>query len=42
MGDNRNKSTDSRKKEIGMVDERMIIGRVYCVIFPLEELGIVK
>ena len=42
MGDNRNKSTDSRKSEIGMVDERMIIGRVYCVIFPLEELGIVK
>ena len=42
MGDNRNKSTDSRKSEIGMVDERTIIGRVYCVIFPLEELGLVK
>ena len=42
MGDNRNKSTDSRKSEIGMVDERTILGRVYCVIFPLEELGIVK
>ncbi|MBR1456803.1 MAG: signal peptidase I [Oscillospiraceae bacterium] len=39
MGDNRNASTDSRKKEIGMVDERMILGRVYCVIFPLTELG---
>ena len=39
MGDNRNASTDSRKKEIGMVDERMIIGRVYAVIFPLSELG---
>ena len=42
MGDNRNKSTDSRKSEIGMVDERTILGRVYCVIFPLEELGLVK
>ena len=42
MGDNRNASTDSRKKEIGMVDERMILGRVYCVIFPLSELGWVK
>ena len=42
MGDNRNASTDSRKKEIGMVDERMILGRVYCVIFPLTELGWVK
>ncbi len=39
MGDNRNASTDSRKKEIGMVDERMILGRVYCVLFPLSELG---
>ena len=42
MGDNRNKSTDSRKSEIGMVDERTILGRVYCVIFPLDELGLVK
>ena len=42
MGDNRNASTDSRKTEIGMVDTRTIIGKVYCVIFPLEELGLVK
>ena len=42
MGDNRNASTDSRKKEIGMVDERMILGRAYCVIYPLGELGWVK
>lgn len=39
MGDNRNASTDSRKKEIGMVDERMILGKVYFVIFPLDQLG---
>ncbi len=42
MGDNRNASTDSRKSEIGMVDTRTILGRVYCVIFPLSELGLVK
>ena len=42
MGDNRNASTDSRKSEIGMVDARTILGRVYCVIFPLSELGLVK
>jgi len=39
MGDNRNASTDSRKKEIGMVDERMILGKVHCVLYPLSELG---
>jgi len=35
MGDNRNASTDSRKKEIGMVDTRLILGRAYYVIYPL-------
>lgn len=39
MGDNRNMSTDSRKTEIGMVDNRLIIGKVYCVIFPLTSFG---
>ena len=39
MGDNRNASTDSRKKEIGMVDRRMILGRAYYVIFPFSEMG---
>ena len=39
MGDNRNMSTDSRKAEIGMVDNRMILGRVYAVIFPIAEMG---
>lgn len=38
MGDNRNKSTDSRDKRIGNVDEREIIGRAYAVIYPLEEI----
>lgn len=39
MGDNRNASTDSRKSEIGMVDSRQILGRVYFVLFPLDSLG---
>ncbi len=42
MGDNRNASTDSRDKRIGMVDERLIIGKVYMVIYPLTEFGAVK
>ncbi len=42
MGDNRNMSTDSRKAEIGMVDSRLIIGKVYCILFPLKSFGMVK
>ena len=42
MGDNRNQSTDSRDSQIGMVDERMILGRVYMVIFPMHEIGWVR
>lgn len=41
MGDNRNMSTDSRDKDIDMVDERLIIGKVYCVLFPLSSFGFV-
>lgn len=39
MGDNRNNSWDSRHAEIGMVDERDIIGKVYITIFPFENFG---
>ena len=42
MGDNRNASTDSRKSEIGMVDNRTILGKVYSVVFPLDEMGPVQ
>lgn len=42
MGDNRNASTDSRKTEIGMVDNRLILGKVYAVIFPTSHLGIIE
>ena len=42
MGDNRNMSTDSRKNEIGMVDERLILGRAYMVIFPINDIEIIR
>ncbi len=42
MGDNRNASTDSRKKEIDMLDTRLILGRAYYVIYPLTEVRAIK
>ena len=42
MGDNRNASTDSRNKNIGNIDEREIIGKVYAVIYPFGSLRWVK
>ena len=39
MGDHRNMSNDSRKREIGMVDSRLIVGKVYMIIFPVTSFG---
>lgn len=39
MGDNRNESSDSRDSRIGMVDERLIIGKVLFTVFPLDHIG---
>ena len=39
MGDNRNDSSDSRRATIGMVDTRMIIGKVYINLFPFDHIG---
>jgi signal peptidase I len=41
MGDNRNKSTDSRSDSLGMVDTRYIIGHEIIRIFPLDKFGLV-
>ena len=42
LGDNRNSSRDSRAKSIGMVDERLIVGRVYAVVYPIGEIRVVR
>ena len=42
LGDNRNASRDSRYKLIGMVDERMILGKVYAVVYPFNEIRWVR
>ena len=39
LGDNRNASKEKRKKEIGMVDTRMLLGKAYYVLFPLSDFG---
>ena len=39
MGDNRNDSTDSRDNRIGMVDSRLVIGKVYITLFPFAHFG---
>lgn len=42
MGDNRNHSTDSRWTDLGVVDERYIIGHVLTVVYPFNRIGTVS
>ena len=42
MGDNRNRSTDSRTDEIGCVDTRYILGKAHFVMFPMKSFGVVQ
>ena len=42
MGDNRNRSTDSRTASIGCVDTRYIVGHALFRIFPLSKFGKVE
>lgn len=42
MGDNRNHSKDSRMTEVGMVDERYIMGKVLFRILPFSSIGSIK
>lgn len=42
MGDNREESSDSRGTRIGLIDEKNIIGKVRCVVFPLQNFRFIK
>lgn len=42
LGDNRTGSTDSRNPNIGMVDERAVIGKVRFTVFPFDAFGAVE
>lgn len=39
LGDNRNGSTDSRFSEVGLIDERMVLGKALFRVFPLNSIG---
>lgn len=42
MGDNRNGSADSRLEAIGLIDERLVVGKVLFRVFPFDRIGAVK
>ena len=39
LGDNRAVSNDSRSSDVGMVDERFILGKAEWILFPFERFG---
>lgn len=39
MGDNRNRSTDSRDTRLGMVDTRYVLGHVLARVLPVNTIG---
>ncbi len=39
MGDNRNHSLDSRSTDVGMIDERYILGKAIFRIYPFDRIG---
>lgn len=42
MGDHRNHSADSRRTEIGQVDERCVVGRAVLRVLPLDKISILR
>lgn len=42
MGDNRNHSTDGRSPNIGVVDNRCVLGRALFILLPLQDAGAVE
>ncbi len=42
LGDNRNKSADSRDPSVGVVEREDIVGRAWLRIYPFESIGFIK
>ena len=42
LGDNRNNSEDSRYGDIGIVNERYIVGKIWFTISPVKKIGFLK
>ncbi|WP_066715417.1 signal peptidase I [Clostridium sp. Marseille-P299] len=42
MGDNRNHSKDSRDETVGLVTKKSIVGRAWCRVWPLKEIGVIR
>ncbi len=42
LGDNRNSSEDSRFLDVGVIEKKEIIGKIWFVISPKERMGLVK
>lgn len=42
LGDNRNRSKDSRYSEVGLINKKDILGKISLRIWPLNKFGIIK
>ena len=42
LGDNRNRSKDSKHSELGFVPEEEVVGKVVMRIYPLSKFGFIK
>ena len=42
MGDNRNKSQDSRNTNVGLIYRDELLGRAWVRIWPISDFGVIK
>ena len=41
LGDNRNDSTDSRHQDLGVIDNRYVLGQAVMILLPFGDMGII-